>query len=69
MQLATWRWRSLGLPIAHRIKTVEKADHIIAIENGRIVQEGTHEELLHQTGIYADFIHAREKASGWKLAN
>lgn len=55
--------------IAHRIKTVEKADHIIAIENGRIVQEGTHEELLHQTGIYADFIHAREKASGWKLAN
>ena len=55
--------------IAHRIKTVEKADHIIAIENGRIVQEGTHKELLHRTGIYADFIHAREKASGWKLAN
>lgn len=55
--------------IAHRIKTVEKADHIIAIENGRIVQEGTHEELLHKAGIYADFIHAREKASGWKLAN
>lgn len=55
--------------IAHRIKTVEKADHIIAIENGRIVQEGTHEELLHKAGIYADFIHARERASGWKLAN
>lgn len=55
--------------IAHRIRTVEKADHIIAIENGRIVQEGTHKELLHRTGIYADFIHAREKASGWKLGN
>ena len=55
--------------IAHRIKTVEKADHIIAIEDGRIVQEGTHEELLYRTGIYADFIHAREKASGWKWAN
>lgn len=55
--------------IAHRIKTVEKADHIIAIKDGRIVQEGTHEELLHRTGIYADFIHTREKASGWKLAN
>ena len=55
--------------IAHRIKTVEKADHIIAIEDGRIVQEGTHKELLHRTGIYADFIHAREKASGWKLGN
>ena len=55
--------------IAHRIKTVEKADHIIAIKDGRIVQEGTHEELLHRTGIYADFIHTREKASGWKLSN
>ena len=55
--------------IAHRIKTVEKADHIIAIENGKIVQEGTHEELLHQKGIYADFISARAKASIWQLAN
>lgn len=55
--------------IAHRIKTVEKADHIIAIENGRIVQEGTHEELMKEKGLYADFIAARQKASGWKLEN
>lgn len=55
--------------IAHRIKTVEKADHIIAIENGRIVQEGTHEELMIEKGFYADFIAARQKASGWKLEN
>ena len=55
--------------IAHRIKTVEKADHIIAISDGRIVQEGTHESLIREKGMYADFIKIRQKASGWKLAN
>lgn len=53
--------------IAHRIQTVQKADHIIAIENGRIVQEGTHEQLVKEPGLYAGFIAARQKASGWKL--
>lgn len=55
--------------IAHRIQTVQKADHIIAIENGRIVQEGTHEQLVKEPGLYANFIAARQKASGWKLEN
>lgn len=55
--------------IAHRIQTVQKADHIIAIENGRIVQEGTHEQLAKEPGLYADFIAARRRASGWKLDN
>ena len=55
--------------IAHRIKSVQRADHIIAIENGRIVQEGTHEQLIRQKGLYLDIINAREKAGVWKLAN
>lgn len=55
--------------IAHRIQSVQKADHIIAIENGRIVQEGTHEQLLKQPGLYADFVMTRKKASGWKLSH
>lgn len=55
--------------IAHRMKSVRRADHIIALDNGQIVQEGTHEQLLEEGGLYADFITAREKASGWKLAN
>ena len=38
--------------IAHRIKTVEKADHIIAIEDGRIVQEGTHNAIKNQGACY-----------------
>lgn len=55
--------------IAHRIQTVQKADHIIAIENGRIVQEGTHEQLVKEPGLYANFIAARRRASGWRLDN
>ncbi len=53
--------------IAHRINTIKNADHIIAVESGRIVQEGTHAELISQKGLYADFIAAREKAAGWTL--
>ncbi len=53
--------------IAHRLNTIKNADHIIAVENGHIVQEGTHSELISQKGLYADFIAAREKAAGWKL--
>lgn len=53
--------------IAHRLNTIKNSDHIITIENGHIVQEGTHSELISQKGLYADFIAAREKAAGWKL--
>lgn len=54
--------------IAHRLKTVQNADQIIVLEEGRIVQSGRHKNLLKQKGIYADFIHVREKAVGWKIA-
>ena len=40
--------------ISHRISTLRYADHIIVIENGRITQQGTHQELLTQTGYYAE---------------
>lgn len=55
--------------IAHRIKTVEKADHIIALENGRIVQEGTHEQLMKEPGLYVNFVNARHQAAEWKITN
>ena len=53
--------------IAHRLKTVRHADQILVVDKGRIVQRGTHEELLRQNGIYRRFITGREQAVGWKL--
>ena len=53
--------------IAHRLKTVRHADQIIVLDQGKIAQRGTHEELMRQEGIYRRFISGREKAVGWKL--
>lgn len=53
--------------IAHRLKTVRNADQILVIDDGRIVQQGRHEELIEQKGIYADFVLGRKEAIGWKL--
>lgn len=53
--------------IAHRLKTVRGADQIVVIDGGKIKQHGTHEQLIKQPGIYADFINIRHKAIGWKL--
>ena len=54
--------------IAHRLKTVRNADKIVVIDKGKIVQEGKHEELIKQEGIYKTFINARELAVSWKIA-
>ena len=53
--------------IAHRLKTVRGADQILVVDNGQIVQQGKHEELIGQQGIYADFVLGRKEAIGWKL--
>lgn len=53
--------------IAHRIQSVERADQILVIDRGRLVQQGTHKVLKDQPGLYADFLHARKTAAGWKL--
>jgi ATP-binding cassette subfamily B protein len=39
--------------ISHRISTVQHADHIIVLDNGELVESGTHDELLAKDGLYA----------------
>ena len=53
--------------IAHRLKTVERADQILVVDHGRIVQRGTHAELLEMDGIYKNFISERREAASWKV--
>ncbi len=53
--------------IAHRLKTVRNADKIIVLDKGKIVEQGKHEELVSNGGIYARFIDSRKRAVSWKL--
>ena len=53
--------------IAHRLKTVRHADQILVLDHGSIVQQGRHEDLIRQPGIYADFVGGRKEAASWKL--
>jgi ABC-type multidrug transport system, ATPase and permease components len=53
------------LVIAHRLSTIRNADKIVVMENGRIVQEGTHDTLITEAGLYhrlhqTDFVRSRE---------
>ncbi len=54
--------------IAHRLKTVSHADQIYVIDNGHIVQHGTHQELIAKDGIYKTFVEGRQEAASWKIA-
>ena len=55
------------ITIAHRLATIEQADRILVVDDGRIVQKGTHKELISVEGRYREFIQIREKAEGWKI--
>ena len=54
--------------IAHRLKTVRNADQIFVIDNGKIAQHGTHDELIRKNGIYKTFVEGRQEAASWKIA-
>ena len=53
-----------GLVISHRVRAVQDADEIIVIEDGRITQRGTHDELLAEQGYYARIAAEQSQAKG-----
>ena len=55
------------LVIAHRLHTLHEADHIVILDQGRAVEEGTHDELLAIDGRYAHYWRERRRAQGWRL--
>ena len=54
--------------IAHRLKTVRHADQILVLNHGHIEQQGTHEQLCAEEGLYKEFLNAREQAASWKIS-
>lgn len=55
------------LVIAHRMRTVAGADHIVVLEKGHVVQQGTPEELMEQGGLYRRMTELQRKTAQWKL--
>lgn len=53
--------------IAHRLKTVVGADTILVMDQGQIVEQGTHEQLLDQNGLYVKLWNLQTSARGWKI--
>ena len=48
------------IAIAHRLSTVRNADRIIAMDEGRIVEDGTYDELIAKNGFFADLVRRQQ---------
>ena len=56
------------LIIAHRMRTVAGADHIVVLENGRVSQQGTPAELMAEGGLYRHMVELQNESAAWQLA-
>ena len=53
--------------IAHRLRTVVDADQIIVLEDGKLAELGTHEELMEKKGLYEKLYHIQQESLGWAV--
>jgi ATP-binding cassette subfamily B (MDR/TAP) protein 1 len=44
------------IAVAHRLSTIQNADHIFVLKDGKVAERGTHSELIHKGGIYAELV-------------
>jgi ATP-binding cassette subfamily B protein len=54
--------------IAHRLSTIVRANKIIVIDKGKILEEGTHDSLLHAGGLYSELYAAYTKSTEWTVS-
>ncbi|MBF2050093.1 MAG: hypothetical protein EDM05_020825 [Leptolyngbya sp. IPPAS B-1204] len=64
-----WACPKSGVTTAERFSTVQSADQILVLDQGQIVQQGTHDSLINQDGMYRRFWHSRQQAKTWKLGS
>lgn len=55
------------ITIAHWLATIQNADQILVVEDGRIVQQGTHAQLAGEESLYRRFLAIRRQAEGWRI--
>ncbi|MGF1911375.1 ABC transporter ATP-binding protein/permease [Vibrio kasasachensis] len=57
------------LVIAHKLSTVQFADNVVVLEQGKIVEQGNHQQLLRLEGIYYELWQLQQQAQSWRLTN
>ena len=55
------------LVIAHRLRTIAKADKIIVLDNGKVAEQGTHSDLMGQNGLYKKLYTIQQESLGWSV--
>lgn len=65
--LARLRGKRTLVVIAHQLSTVLMADQIVVLDDGQVREQGTHEQLRAQEGLYAYFLAQRQAAKGWRI--